>query len=226
MALRPGTRNGGANARATGPRRPSAAGFAVSQLARLPRLRVTLCGLTAGMAIVAVSSAHGDSPLPPRALLRIGTNDLRTSGSIRAFAFSPDGRFIAAPDLLANDSRVVIWDVRTGGTVKQLVTPGKLQVYIGSLAFSPDGTKLLWGEQGGDFVLWDLPANRLIKCDKPYKEGVNAVAFSPDGSLMAIAGEQVIQLRKAASPWDVVRELDTLPDPRSGDAAYPATSHA
>ena len=159
---------------------------------------------------------QSNPPLPPRALLRIGTNDLRTSGSIRAFAFSPDGRFIAAPDLLANDSRVVIWDVQSGRKVKQIVAPGKVQQYIESLAFSPDGTKLLWGEHGGDVVLWDLPGNRLLKRDKPNEEGTSAVAFSPDGSLMAIAGAQVIQLRKVASPGEVVRELDTQPDRAPG----------
>ena len=158
---------------------------------------------------------QSNPPLPPRALLRIGTNDLRTSGSIRAFAFSPDGRFIAAPDLLANDSRVVIWDVQSGRKVKQIVAPGKVQQYIESLAFSPDGTKLLWGEHGGDVVLWDLPGNRLLKRNKPNEEGTDR-RLLPDGSLMAIAGAQVIQLRKVASPGEVVRELDTQPDRARG----------
>ena len=176
--------------------------------------------------LTSLQTDSANPPLPPRAVLRIGTNDLRTRASISAFTFSPDGRFFAAADLLANEWGVVIWDVQTGRKVKQIVAPGKVQLNIRSLAFSPDGTELLWGEHDGDVVLWDLPGNRLLKRDKLYEEGTSAVAFSPDGSLMAIAGVQAIQLRKVASPGDVVRELDTQPDRTHGDAANPAASRA
>ena len=162
-----------------------------------------------------LGSDAANPPLLPRAVLA-GTNDLRTRASISAFAFSPEGRFFAAADLLANEWGVVIWDVQTGRKVKQIVAPGKVQLNIQSLAFSPDGTKLLWGEHDGDVVLWDLPGNRLLKRDKLYEEGTIAVAFSPDGSLMAIAGVQAIQLRKVASPAEVLRELDTQPDRAPG----------
>ena len=65
------------------------------------------------------------TPLPPRALLRIGTDDLRTTDFITAFAFSPDGRLVAAADANAPSPRVVIFDVRTGREVKQIVAPGE-----------------------------------------------------------------------------------------------------
>ena len=73
----------------------------------------------------------------------------------------------------------MIWDVQTGRKVKQIVAPGKVQLNIQSLAFSPDGTKLLWGEHDGDVVLWDLPGNRLLKRDKLYEEGTAPSPFRP-----------------------------------------------
>ena len=60
-------------------------------------LRVTIWALTAGMAVVAVSTAHGDPTLPPRALLRIGTNDLRTSGAIPRLHSRPTAGSLPLP---------------------------------------------------------------------------------------------------------------------------------
>jgi hypothetical protein len=62
--------------------------------------------------------------LPSRALLRIGTNDLRTQDSIMALAFSPDGRLIAAAEANAPSPRVALFDVRTGQRAKQILAPG------------------------------------------------------------------------------------------------------
>ena len=58
----------------------------------------------------------------------------------------------------------------------------------GRVAFSPDGTKLLWGEHDGEVALWDLPGDRLLFREKLHETSVNEVAFSPDGSLIAIGG--------------------------------------
>ena len=106
--------------------------------------------------------------LPPRALLRIGTDDLRTQDFVTAIAFAPDGRQVAAADANAPCPRVFIFDVRTGRRVKALVAPGNRGGWVTSVAFSPDGTKLLWGEVGGEIALWDLSADRLLFREKLY----------------------------------------------------------
>jgi WD40 repeat protein len=159
--------------------------------------------------------------LPPRALLRFGTDDLRRDNFIRDLAFSPDGRLIAAEDSNAPSPRVVVFSVRTGRKVKQLVAAGKLGGGVGTFAFSPDGTKLLWGEHDGEVALWDLETNRLLFRAKLHEAGVNDVAFSPDGSLMASASGDVIHLRRVAKPAEVARDLTTRPDPAPGQINAP-----
>jgi hypothetical protein len=68
-----------------------------------------------------VEIAH--PPLPPRALLRIGTDALLADGNISEVAFSPDGRLIAAACFNAPSSEVEIFEVRTGRPVKRLSAP-------------------------------------------------------------------------------------------------------
>ena len=118
----------------------------------------------------AVSDAARAS-LPPHALLRIGTDLLRTPGNIRSFALSPGGRLVAAGDLRAPSPRITIFDVRTGRRVKQLVAPGNRPGgWVETVAFSPDGTKLLWGEESGEVALWDLSTDRLLFRQKLHQE--------------------------------------------------------
>ncbi len=84
--------------------------------------------------------------LPPRALLRIGTDDLRTPGNIRSLAISPGGQLVATGDLHAPGPRITIFDVASGRRIKQLVAPGEGPGWVETAEFSPDGTKLLWGK--------------------------------------------------------------------------------
>jgi WD40 repeat protein len=161
------------------------------------------------------------SPLPPLALLRIGTDDLRTNDFITHFAFAPDGRSIAAVDASAPSPRLTIFDMRTGRQLKQFVAPEKNGGGIESFAFSPDGARLLWGEYDGKIALWDLQRNQLLFREKLNGDRVTAVAFSPDGSLLACASVDVVHLRRVAKPAEVVLDLATRPNRAPGQIDAP-----
>jgi WD40 repeat protein len=144
--------------------------------------------------------------LPPHALLQIGTRDLRTPSNIRSCAISPDGRLVAAGDLHAPDTRITIFDVRSGRQVKQLVTARDRSGWFDTAAFSPDGSKLLGGEMSGEVALWDLPADRLLYRQKLHGGNVLEVKFSPNGRSFATSGlDGAIHLRSVEKPDEVVR---------------------
>ncbi len=161
-----------------------------------------------------------ESLLPPRALLRIGTDLLRADSGIAAIAFSPDGR-IAGAEGSGPSPRVVLFDVRSGRRTKVLTARGEPMESVECLAFSPDGTKLLWGEYRGKVALWDLTGDRLLFRDKLHDREVSDVRFSPDGKLMASAGGDAIQLRLVTTPDEAVRDLATRTGPRLEPRAVP-----
>jgi hypothetical protein len=113
------------------------------------------------------------------------------ASALLAVAFSPDGTRLAG----AVSPAVWIWDASTGEQQLEL-TPRGYQVQ--AVGFSPDGARLATGSDGFAQV-WDAASGHLelAKTDTNYSS-VFAVAFSPDGSLLAAGGSD-----RSARIWDI-----------------------
>jgi eukaryotic-like serine/threonine-protein kinase len=103
---------------------------------------------------------------------------------------SPDGQLLATG---AGRGLVQLWDFPSGQERARLVGHS---AYVHSVAFSPDGRRLASGDSSGDgsvqgtLLLWDLATGQYL--DLPYRSsGVRDLAFSPNGLLLAAAGEEV-----------------------------------
>ena len=103
-----------------------------------------------------------------------------------SLTFDPSGRLIAA----AVNRQVRIWDVESGRPVATLPDqPGAVH----PVAFSPDGESIATGASDGSVRLFDVESGtQSLVLRTPgyqgvdvYGAGVDSIAFSPDGSLLA-----------------------------------------
>ena len=140
--------------------------------------------------------AYGD-PLPPGAVLRLGTVRFRHAG-ISDFAASADGSVLATvassrPQIqFRDDARysVRIWDGKTGHRLFEIDNTGS------DVALSPDGRLLavpagLWNARSGGTIVGFDPPGRVAE--------VVGTEFSADGSRLLVARWQSL------FTWDVAR---------------------
>ena len=95
--------------------------------------------------------------------------------------FSPDNKIFVSGD---RDGTIILWDVKTGNRLTTVI--GYTQP-IRALAFSADSKTLASGD-GNEIRLWNVNTrNRIGNFDAA--ESVDALAFSPDGKMIACGTE-------------------------------------
>ena len=134
----------------------------------------------------------------------------RAMGSVVSLAFSPDGKTLVTCGLSYEDSsdrfkgvrrlgrrsggrgRLILWDVETGALKHDL----DRHTDVFAVAFSPDGNTLAsagrWQSSdeafGNGVLIWNARSGDLIHSliRSNANGGVHAVAFSPDGKMLAM----------------------------------------
>jgi RNA polymerase sigma factor (sigma-70 family) len=155
-----------------------------------------------GEALRAGTDRYGD-PLPPGALLRLGTVRFRHGLGVYSVAYSPDGRLIAST---GGDGAVRLWDAATGRLVREVARRPQREATFA--VFSPDGKLLaLGGPQEGvgrvapkpmPVFLYEVATGKLVRRLDVHGPGLRGATFAPDGKALATAeGEMTIRL------WDV-----------------------
>jgi WD40 repeat protein len=122
---------------------------------------------------------------------------------VRGLAATPDGSVVAS---VADDMVCRLWDVASGRMIRELrghaeTTPHHFPSMLFACALSADGRHLATGDKVGHVNIWELESGRqLASLEAPVLYtwdpvqrrhsigGIRALAFSPDGSRLAVGG--------------------------------------
>ncbi len=122
---------------------------------------------------------------------------------IRCVKATPDGNILAS---VADDMICRLWDVASGRMIRELrghaeMTPHDFPSMLYASAISSDGRLLATGDKVGQVNIWDIESGRslatleapvLYTWDPVQRRhsigGIRALAFSPDGSRLAVGG--------------------------------------
>jgi WD40 repeat protein len=144
-----------------------------------------------------------------------------SQGQLLAVALSPDGKTVAAGGVTGTvpyeSFSVYLFDRQSGKMTRRLSTlPGP----IGCLRFSPDGTKLVVGLNGGGtrhfgVKVYTLRTGQLLWEDTDYKDFLQDMHLDRNGRLVVAGGDNNLRLY---SPTGAVIARKTLSSP---DGRFP-----
>jgi WD40 repeat protein len=104
--------------------------------------------------------------------------------TIEAVSFSAQGTLASAGD----DGKAIIWNDASDVDPRALSGHEKGQ-FVSSLAFSPDGTRLVTASTDRTAIIWDIKSERRLHTLRGHTDRIGAMAFSRDGKIVATGGD-------------------------------------
>lgn len=173
--------------------------------------------------LLGIEAARSDENVSGSLLAALGAApDIRQSLSgghtagVNALAYSVDGRYLVSG---GKDSLVIVWDFASGnGQPRSLIRAHQAEVR--AVAFSPDGKVIASADAANQLVFTDADTGSPLyqaQATIGDTDGITALAYSHDGTKLAIAASQKSQSQEGKPTidpiivvWDVAANRELL----------------
>ncbi len=125
-----------------------------------------------------------------------------------ALAFTPDNRklAVACENLENSQVTLVIWNLASMEIIKTILVHANS---VQSIAFSPDGSRLLSGSYDKTARVWDINTGQELLRLTGFPSDIPSISYSPDGNFIAVANT-------TASIWDANTGMRLFDIPSKG----------
>lgn len=128
--------------------------------------------------------------------------------AIQAGAFAPNGETAVSAD---HKGLVIVWDLKTGKPLQRI----RMGVYFSfEWAISPYADLVACGDSGGVVKVLNLATTKVKAISTIHSRPISAVAFSPNGELLASAGYDTVHI------WNRVKKKTVLELRSKVEAAF------
>lgn len=112
------------------------------------------------------------------------------TSDVLAVAITRDGKLVAAG---ASDGTIRLWDFASGVETQRLANAEDSGGVVRSIAFSPDGARLVSSGPESDIVtVWNVSTGGALRQLRGHDARVRHVCFSPDGRFVLSVGDDAI----------------------------------
>ena len=124
-------------------------------------------------------------------LLRLGGH----RGIVTSVAWSRDDQWIASGSSVGDRGELRVWNADSGECV---CAPAKHPRGISTLAWAPNGDRVVSGDSEGKLCWWDVHSGKCVQVQEAHQGVVRSLKLSPDGSILGSCGDD-----GAIVFWDV-----------------------
>lgn len=132
-------------------------------------------------------------------------NPLKTGPSVRALAFSPDGKYVAATSSEPEEvGHATVWEFASGKVCFARQEPKG----IPAVAFSPDGKRLVLGSFNDNAMVVDAATWTIERHLPGHGKAARGVAFAHDGKSLAVTSYDGFIRLWDVPTWSVKKTLE------------------
>jgi WD40 repeat protein/serine/threonine protein kinase len=124
-------------------------------------------------------------------------------GRFNSLVFSPDGKYLAA-FAWHDEEPVKLWNVQTTKTVAAYPAATTDNGFNGLLCFSPDSQRLAIGQTDGRVRILRVSSGEELMAIQAHDARVTALAFSPQGDMLATGGNEGLSRDTSVRLWNTV----------------------